>query len=88
MLDEIIWVTGALCVAYVHYLIFWALYARVLTQPTDWSKYQGEWAVVTGASYGIGLSIAEKLAEKKINVIVIARSKGKNQEENDPIIIR
>lgn len=35
-------------------------------------KYRAEWAVVTGASSGIGKAIAEKLAEQGINVVLVA----------------
>lgn len=35
-------------------------------------KYRAEWAVVTGASSGIGKAIAEKLAQESINVVLVA----------------
>lgn len=35
-------------------------------------KYRAEWAVVTGASSGIGKAIAEKLADQGINVVLVA----------------
>ncbi|ORC90621.1 putative short-chain dehydrogenase [Trypanosoma theileri] len=35
-------------------------------------KYNAEWALVTGASSGIGKAIAEKLAEQEINVVLVA----------------
>ena len=42
---------------------------------SDFSKrYDGNWAVVTGASEGIGRSYALQLAERKMNVFMISRS--------------
>ncbi|KAI8923947.1 putative short-chain dehydrogenase [Entophlyctis helioformis] len=35
-------------------------------------KYQAEWALVTGGSSGIGLSIVERLAQQGINVVIAA----------------
>ena len=36
------------------------------------AKYNAEWALVTGASSGIGKSIVERLAEQGINVVLVA----------------
>lgn len=37
------------------------------------NKYKAEWALVTGASSGIGKCLTEKLAEQGINVVMAAR---------------
>lgn len=48
--------------------------------PTDFSKYgakKGKWAVVTGASDGIGKEYALQLAGKGLNVVLVLRTQSK-----------
>jgi all-trans-retinol dehydrogenase (NAD+) len=52
-----------------------ALNNFVTDKSWDWTK---EIVVITGGSYGIGESVARMLAEKCIKVIVLARTKPKN----------
>ena len=40
-------------------------------------KKLGEWAIVTGATDGIGKAYAFKLAKKGLNVVIISRTKSK-----------
>jgi 17beta-estradiol 17-dehydrogenase / very-long-chain 3-oxoacyl-CoA reductase len=40
-------------------------------------RYGGGWALVTGGSEGIGLSIAEELAKEGFDIILVSRSKDK-----------
>jgi short-subunit dehydrogenase len=42
-------------------------------------KAYGDWAVITGASSGIGLELTKRLAEAGINVVLVARSDDKLQ---------
>lgn len=40
---------------------------------TDWKQRYGDWALVTGASSGLGADFARQLAKKKMNIILTAR---------------
>lgn len=39
------------------------------------AKWAGKWALVTGASAGIGLALAEQLAGSRVNLLITARRK-------------
>jgi short-subunit dehydrogenase len=56
------------------YLLILALQNFVFeNKPVDMKKkYNAEWALVTGASSGIGLAMTEKLAKQGINVVMVA----------------
>ena len=57
-----------------------ALLRRVLYGgPGDMPKRYGEWAIVTGASDGIGLAYAKELARKGMKVMLISRTEAKLQ---------
>jgi len=48
-------------------------------------KKYGPWAVVTGASEGIGRGYALELARQGLNVVIMSRSQGKLQKVADEI---
>ena len=41
---------------------------------------QNSWAVVTGASSGLGVTFAEKVASEGVNVLLAARTAGPMEE--------
>jgi 17beta-estradiol 17-dehydrogenase / very-long-chain 3-oxoacyl-CoA reductase len=62
---------------YVAYRVASALYTTFIRGPKNLKKY-GAWAVVTGATDGIGLAIANELARKQnLNIVLIARDNAK-----------
>lgn len=46
----------------------------------DYRERYGEWAVVVGASYGLGEALARELASRGMNVVITARGAGKLEE--------
>lgn len=62
----------------IGFLAVWTYLARVLPgaflyKPRDLKAlYKAEWAIVTGASSGIGKAISEKLASQGVNVVLAA----------------
>ena len=43
-------------------------------------RTQGKWAVITGATSGIGKAYAEQLAEKGLNIVLVSRSQTKLEQ--------
>ena len=55
--------------------------------PNDWSKYgRGSWAVITGATDGIGWGYAQVLASGGYNIVLIARNSEKLREKAQELI--
>lgn len=70
---------GKIFVIYIVVTLVPDFYWR-LFRTADWSEYEGEWAIVTGSSYGIGSEFAFSLAKRGINVVLAARTKYKLEE--------
>lgn len=57
-----------------------------LLYPTpDFRKTYGEWAVVTGASDGIGEAYAHELARRKMNLLLVSRTESKLKKVSNSI---
>ena len=60
-------------------IILWKFWNR----PFVWDTNNGEyWAVVTGATDGIGYEFAQQLAQKGYNIVMISRNP-ENWQQND-----
>uniref|UniRef100_A0A182K3H2 Steroid dehydrogenase n=1 Tax=Anopheles christyi TaxID=43041 RepID=A0A182K3H2_9DIPT len=66
-------------------LVLHGLVRIILPQQSLSEKY-GEWAVITGASDGIGKGYAEYLARKRMNIVLIARNESKLNRVADEIL--
>jgi len=70
-----------LAVSYLGLKIGWSLirtlYSSLLASPLDLSKWKGGWAVVTGATDGIGKAYAKAMAKKGLNIVLISRTQAK-----------
>lgn len=62
----------SLAVAIASFVVFKMLFSRKDQFPID-----GRTAIVTGGSQGLGLSVAQQLASKGANVVIVAQDQGK-----------
>lgn len=53
---------------------------------TAYKEKYGDWALITGATSGIGAEIAKQLAEKGLNIVLVARQK--QELERQTIVIK
>ncbi|XP_066258882.1 very-long-chain 3-oxoacyl-CoA reductase [Euwallacea similis] len=83
--SRIIDTIGILCTAIVGFCILKFIFRIIYNNFLDTAlrinaanlKETGKWAVVTGATDGIGKAYAEALAKKKLNIVLISRTQEK-----------
>jgi 17beta-estradiol 17-dehydrogenase / very-long-chain 3-oxoacyl-CoA reductase len=54
-----------------------SIYRHFIRSGKDLRREYGEWAIVTGATDGIGRAYAFELAKKKLNIVLISRTEAK-----------
>eukprot|EP00698_Gefionella_okellyi_P023002 TRINITY_DN7725_c0_g1_i1.p1 TRINITY_DN7725_c0_g1~~TRINITY_DN7725_c0_g1_i1.p1 ORF type:complete len:318 (+),score=44.79 TRINITY_DN7725_c0_g1_i1:112-1065(+) len=62
---------------FIAYYLLSTVYKWFLRPGTNYAKYRGKWAVITGASFGIGEGLANNLAKQGVNIALVARTKEK-----------
>jgi len=76
----IIEILGYLVLAKILYEIGWFVFVFFIRAPASFKKYEGEWAVITGASWGIGYGFAVELAKRGVNTVLISRTQARLEE--------
>eukprot|EP00919_Chromeraceae_sp_WS-2016_P050651 GHVR01120054.1.p1 GENE.GHVR01120054.1~~GHVR01120054.1.p1 ORF type:complete len:367 (-),score=75.68 GHVR01120054.1:370-1470(-) len=81
---NMIYILGGITILRISYNISSWIW-KILIKPSNihWNKYKGDWAIITGSSYGIGKSYALAFAKRGVNVALIARTESKLKEVSD-----
>uniref|UniRef100_A0A8C5PKT9 3-ketoacyl-CoA reductase n=1 Tax=Leptobrachium leishanense TaxID=445787 RepID=A0A8C5PKT9_9ANUR len=89
---ELLALVGALYIAFKGFSLLHGCYTLIsllinwcLLKKSTLTRRYGEWAVVTGATDGIGKAYAEELASLGMNIILISRNREKLQNVSDSI---
>ncbi|OMJ26702.1 Very-long-chain 3-oxoacyl-CoA reductase [Smittium culicis] len=78
--------TGVFVISYYTFrvaFLFFDIFMKPGKQLTDYGAGKGNYAVVTGATDGIGAALSQVLAENKFNLLLISRSADKLKEKKD-----
>eukprot|EP01099_Mayorella_cantabrigiensis_P004627 TRINITY_DN3517_c0_g1_i1.p1 TRINITY_DN3517_c0_g1~~TRINITY_DN3517_c0_g1_i1.p1 ORF type:complete len:289 (+),score=59.20 TRINITY_DN3517_c0_g1_i1:35-868(+) len=83
MTETLVWFVGLLFVLAQFYKFAFWIYLNFFRQ-NDMSKYKAgkkePWALVTGATDGIGKAFAEELAARKFNIVLLSRTQSKLED--------
>jgi 17beta-estradiol 17-dehydrogenase / very-long-chain 3-oxoacyl-CoA reductase len=81
---SLFWAIGATFIFQIFYGLINGIYARLLRPGKSLVKL-GKWAVVTGATDGIGKAMADEMARKGLSLLIISRTKEKLSETEKEI---
>jgi len=70
-------VIGALVVIRFVLQVLSGIWSWLFAPSFNYKRFQGKWAVVTGASDGLGAGFARNLARRGVNVVLLARTTSK-----------
>jgi len=78
---DLVWSLGMLSLGYLAFkgavCFIKTLYVKCLAPSLNLSHWKGCWAIVTGATDGIGKAYAKAIARKGLNVVLISRTQAK-----------
>lgn len=74
---------SAISVSHRCFVFIWKYFLRQF--PAIKKHYSGSWAVITGATAGIGLEMARTLVKEGVNVVLIARDKNELSRISDEL---
>jgi len=74
MFDSFLKALGVVSLAFTLHHIIYFIWFYWFRQRSHWSTYKGDWAVVVGASKGLGRALSLGLARRGLNVILLAKT--------------